>query len=997
MDVLEHLIARAGQTQESRPPEGLAPGFVQVEGHTSLALYQYARSLAGQVRFHYAAGGAIASDLDWAPFFPEDGLPGTREGGAPPHLALFAAFLKLHRIPRAAMNGITARHLEFFYRRVLGFAPRAARPDRAHLVLELKKNAPNTEIGPQHAFSAGKDDGGVELLYAPLDTTVLNHGKVKALHTVHVDPADGTVRFAPVADSADGLGTPLEGAAPRWRAFGHQELPAAPVGFALASPVLRMKEGVRKVSVELELDGLTDELAAALDKRFQAFVTAPKRWLGPYTAVDTTRDGNRVAFSFTVPAAEEAVADYDPARHGMSFATRLPVVQLLLTPAPAHGYPLLQRLVVVSARVAVEVSGVKSLQLENEAGLVDARKPFQPFGAQPANGARFMVGYPEALAKDLERLTLELHWRGLPNFADRYKGYNTPLPKEEDFKAHIALRDGAGHETAAKDEHALFRPREGNVRRIELAGADLSKAGSPLASAARRLHHLAAGGSRLLALAAQRERYRLPMFRFDPGPPAARPGFITLQLEGDFRHAEYRSKLLSGKAVPDHEPYTPMLSEISLSYRAVSREAQIDSDRESAFGAADVELFHVGAFGQRREHGWLRAQLDFVAGKRVPLVPEYEDEGELLAGLEGIAGGDSASLLFQAAEGSADPEVDPAPEVRWSVLCDNYWKPLAGREAVRDGTNGLLATGIVHLVIPPQASALNSFLPAGLVWVRASIRKDVHGVCSLVSVAANAIEVERRAGETKGLPAGRIAKLKTPLAAVKGVAQPFAGFGGMPLETGFDTRVAERLRHRARCISAWDYERSVLEAFPELRKVKCIPHCAGAGAWLDPGHVTLVVVPDLRKRPAYDRLQPRVDAGMLKRIHDHVVRRAPMGIGVHARNPRYQRVRFDFKVAFRAGFEFNFYAAQLREEIVAHLSPWAQDPGRAIAFGGLVYKSEVLDFIEERPYVDYLTDFRMYHLRGGAQDTEDVNEARAATPDAILVSDETHDIAPVPG
>ena len=84
------------------------------------------------------------------------------------------------------------------------------------------------------------------------------------------------------------------------------------------------------------------------------------------------------------------------------------------------------------------------------------------------------------------------------------------------------------------------------------------------------------------------------------------------------------------------------------------------------------------------------------------------------------------------------------------------------------------------------------------------------------------------------------------------------------------------------------------------------------------------------------------------------------------------------------------------EEIIAHLSPWAQDPGRAIAFGGLVYKSEVLDFVEERPYVDYLTDFRMYHLRGGARDTEDVNEARAATPDAILVSDETHDIAPVP-
>jgi len=39
----------------------------------------------------------------------------------------------------------------------------------------------------------------------------------------------------------------------------------------------------------------------------------------------------------------------------------------------------------------------------------------------------------------------------------------------------------------------------------------------------------------------------------------------------------------------------------------------------------------------------------------------------------------------------------------------------------------------------------------------------------------------------------------------------------------------------------------------------------------------------------------------------------------------------------------------------------------------------------------------MYHLRGGADDFVDVNEARVTTPDAILVSDASHDIAPVAG
>jgi hypothetical protein len=128
------------------------------------------------------------------------------------------------------MNGITARHLEFFYRRVLGFSPLAPRPDRAHLVIELKKGAARTALHPGHVFSAGKDASGVERLYAPLGETVLRHARVEALHSVFVDPADGsTVRFAPRADSADGLGAPLQGAQQSWQPFGH----AAP---ALRSP-----------------------------------------------------------------------------------------------------------------------------------------------------------------------------------------------------------------------------------------------------------------------------------------------------------------------------------------------------------------------------------------------------------------------------------------------------------------------------------------------------------------------------------------------------------------------------------------------------------------------------------------------------------------------------------------------------------------------------------------------------------------------------------------
>ncbi len=59
-------------------------------------------------------------------------------------------------------------------------------------------------------------------------------------------------------------------------------------------------------------------------------------------------------------------------------------------------------------------------------------------------------------------------------------------------------------------------------------------------------------------------------------------------------------------------------------------------------------------------------------------------------------------------------------------------------------------------------------------------------------------------------------------------------------------------------------------------------------------------------------------------------------------------------------------------------------------FGGHVYKSVLLDFVEDLDYVDYLTDFKMYSYSGDVNDHADINEVRPETPDAILVSDHTH-------
>jgi len=98
-------------------------------------------------------------------------------------------------------------------------------------------------------------------------------------------------------------------------------------------------------------------------------------------------------------------------------------------------------------------------------------------------------------------------------------------------------------------------------------------------------------------------------------------------------------------------------------------------------------------------------------------------------------------VLFQVAEGSADPDLGQE-DISWSVLCDNYWKPLETSEVALDTTNQLLTSGVITFVIPSEATTDNTILPADQIWIKAAVAENVTAVCQLIDVAANAVEAQ---------------------------------------------------------------------------------------------------------------------------------------------------------------------------------------------------------------------------------------------------------------
>ncbi len=466
-------------------------------------------------------------------------------------------------------------------------------------------------------------------------------------------------------------------------------------------------------------------------------------------------------------------------------------------------------------------------------------------------------------------------------------------------------------------------------------------------------------------------------------------GFIKLEITGPdagfpfkaFGHNEFQNiyaKRAIAIATGDNSkplpntPYTPLIKTLSLDYTSTQNININDIN--------DVEqLFHIEPFGSA------------LFNPDSPyLFPQFRDEtalplskaesalylGNVYLGLQDLVPPQNLSILFQVAEGSAGINTDIQDEdISWFYLANNNWIPFSTLQIITNTTKGLQTPGIISFSIGADASNNNTLLPTGLYWLRASITKDPSEVNQMIDLKTQAVEAgyilpgDNSIADThlsQPLAPSSIKELLVKDAAVKSITQPYISFGGKTSEpdTIFYTRVSERLRHKKRALELWDFERLILDEFPEIFKVKCLTHTDEVTD-LAPGTVSAVVVPNLINKNSINPLQPKVNLLTLQNIEAYVAQYLPLFVTFNADNPVYEQLLVDFKVGFMPGKDAGFYGNLLNEEIKRFLSPWAYEEGQDITFGGQVFKSDIIVFIESRPYVDFVNSFKLYHIFDG--------------------------------
>ena len=139
------------------------------------------------------------------------------------------------------------------------------------------------------------------------------------------------------------------------------------------------------------------------------------------------------------------------------------------------------------------------------------------------------------------------------------------------------------------------------------------------------------------------------------------------------------------------------------------------------------------------------------------------------------------TLLFQMAEGSANPDLEATP-IRWSYLSGDDWKDFGASHVLSDTTRGLINSGIVELDIGSVKP--NTWLPGDLAWIRAAVARNADAACDTVAIHAQAVPVTfvDPGGDPRHydqpLSPGTITGLAEPMADIAGIRQPYSSFGG---------------------------------------------------------------------------------------------------------------------------------------------------------------------------------------------------------------------------
>lgn len=940
------------------------------------------------------------------------------------HTSLYIVFTLLFERLSKQINSHSKNHLDFYYKSILQQKLSGGRESSAIVSFKLLPGVSNFLLKSGAALSAGKiNNSKEELVFKTQKPLLIQALEIEGLQTLffNKNPYIKSGTSNPLISSVSHFHLVTNGKRVTSNTnnylFGANEEAtlktqinpetAGAMGFVISSSVLDLQEGQRTINLVIKLKNpetpnnlvtLLNEIkedrkkkqnaqsqsiqvifAEIFEQAFNISYTSIKTWVHfEHYLIDFNEDTCEISIELLIPTSFPAVAV--PKKNPENF--NWPALKFQLNEfTPIYAYSFLKDVEIDAIDIQVTVNNMKNLAVYNNVGKMSLSKTFDLFGPIPTYGSYIMIGKSEIYKKNVSELDVVFEWNSLPldygGFETYYENYGQDI-NNDSFKVTFTMLTNGNwipYEEKDREERVLFETED-----------CITDAGEPSVILKKKTS-LSFTGIDNLGLDFAPDLKEPLLYNINTNE-----GFLKLTLtdpnfafgqelyQQEFTEiARYNANNKTNLPYPN-KPFVPKVNRILLSYKA--------SDTLTFNAAiADLDGNHTPrhSFHHISPFGWKKIALN-ETDNQLSLLPSYEGEGYLLLTLKGIKNAGLVALYFDLETSSTQNKVkEDAIKFEYFELGD--WKKLPPNNIMQDDTSGLIKSGIMEILLPN----LMDESPEVLYRLRIMAVENAASYPKLKGIYLNAAQVKSDTSSPalKGvkIPAGTIKKMVNKFPAIQKITQPIASFDGhLPeTETAFYTRISERLRHKARAVSSWDYERLILERFEEVKAVKCTN--LDQSSHPRPGHVKVIVIAEDWTPDHYSFF----NKSMLSRMEDYLKTLTSANVNLEVINPKIEYLIVRGIIDFMPGDQGGYYDQKINEDINTFLSPVYSLKDSYEGIGGVVVPNTVVGFIEDLPYVKSVKKLAIEHIIQNDVDSFSLGifnkgqEIEPSTPWSVLV------------
>lgn len=962
-----------------------------------------------------------------------------------PHLGLMIAFLHLYIHLQEKLNGYTAKHLDFYYKDILGIKPRPSQPDTVYLLFEPSAGANTASLPAGEKLMAKVKDSEKNLLYALQQDVVVSQAAISELKTIFIsnsslfsdEKGSHDLQFSRVYSGDYPILKPavfFQENIPvkSWPILGEDQINLPPdemtmeeseIGLIIGSPLLYLPEGERLIRITFKFEeksfgefnsfikkfakrskkGEESVLIEILSNAFKADYTCMDGWSPAKSLRVKKSEECCIVFSLRLDYQDKGLDIYRQTIHGQRFGTSFPLIRLLINHDVSHNaFSLFRNLSLDQVTINVKVSGFKNFELHNNIGELSPANPFQVFGPQPSVGSFLSIKNMNVFNRYISNFTFRLEWLNLPEepggFKTYFAGYNRSI-NNNSFQIRISSLSGGQFtpNPEAQQRFNLFETKknENGTEQLEnttnIKGIDL-----------KRLEFL----------------NDMPLVEKENTNGVFKGGAVRITLDGPseaFGHqvfpqifpeiALHNSKRFTKPLPIPNQPFIPTVKSVSADYALEHTEVLRNAVTDESF-SGDLTLIHQYPFGFDE----IFPKNDLRDYRFLPSI-DYPDN--LYIGIKDLKPGQELSLFFKLEEKNFHHTAHKSNPVIWSYLNQRTWVPIDAKDILHDTTNNFINTGIIRIKIPYGINKGNTILNPDLYWLKAStlIPTDVTArVLAIYPHATTAIqsrEDDRIEIDHLNLPPGSIKGFLRKIPGIQAVWQPFPSFGGNMVEEEdhYRTRISERLRHKQRPATTRDIEQLILNEFPQILMVKCIAPDDKDSSLLPGVNLQIILIPKENENGQFVSSEPKVNLATLFRVKKFLYPFLSPFIKIEVGNPVYEKIKVVCTVQFNeaAGYDQGFYLQEFNRDIRKYICPWLYESTSSFQIGAGIYLPDMLNYMKGLPYVSGATGFSLVHFfRVRDKQTEDydcrildtavnhVEYVQGSVPEAVLIPSDDH-------